>query len=296
MTAPQVVFASPRKLPKARDLEGRVVVLDIAFAADALGKGFDRTTGRFIAELGPRLARWVDHHDHPRHADFRDDERFVLATKAEHGACPEMIDEAMVRRTGPVDTIVCHFDLDGIYAAAKWILGGREPYPGADDDARAADTRIGTLSETGRLVDAALRARWQDETLRQRIVRFLVGGLRPGPEFDAIREAAEEHERQAEAARRLADQFHVEGGIALLEVPSSAPAFDKTELLLEGQRLAPVSVVVEHGNATIAAAFDSGLDFVEVLGLGGGMPTRVSIPKKRLPEALARIRARLAEG
>ena len=59
-TLPQVVFASPRKLPKANDLNGRVVVLDIAFAADGLGKGFDKTTGRFIEALGPRLAAWVD--------------------------------------------------------------------------------------------------------------------------------------------------------------------------------------------------------------------------------------------
>ncbi len=295
MTEPSVVFASPRKLPKARDLAGRVVVLDIAFAADGLGKGFEKTTGRFIADLGPRLARWVDHHDHPRHAEFAGDERFVLATKAEHGACPEMIDEALVRRTGPVDTIVCHFDLDGIYAAAKWILGGREPYPGADDDARAADTRIGTLGEIGRRIDAALRAGWHDETLRQRIVRYLVTGLRPGVEADAIAAAAAEHEAQAEAARDLARHFEVDGGVAVLHVPSGAPAFDKTELLLEGQKIAEVAVVAEHGNATIAAAFDSGLDFVDLLGLGGGMPTRVSIPAKRLPDALAAIRRALAE-
>lgn len=296
MTRPAVVFASPRKLPRAQDLDGRVVVLDIAFAADGLGKGFDKTTGRFIAQLGARLARWVDHHDHPRHAEFAEDDRFVLATKAQHGACPEMIDEALVRRTGPVDTIVCHFDLDGIYAAAKWILGGREPYPGADDDARAADTRMGAMSDTGRRIDAALRARWNDETLRQRIVTYLVTGLRRGPAHEAIEAAAREHARQAEAARALAERFQVEGDVAVLDVPAGTPPFDKTELLLEGQKKATVAVVVEHGNATIAAPFDSGLDFVTLLELGGGMPTRVSIPRKRLQDALAAIRRRLAGG
>lgn len=34
---------------------------------------------------------WVDHHDHDRHVDFAGDDRFVLATKAQHGACPEMV-------------------------------------------------------------------------------------------------------------------------------------------------------------------------------------------------------------
>jgi hypothetical protein len=52
--------------------------------------------------------------------------------------------------------------------------------------------------------------------------------------------------------------------------------------------------VVDGGNFRIAAAFDSGLDFVELLELGGGMPTRVNIPNKRLDAALAKIRAELA--
>jgi hypothetical protein len=60
--------------------------------------------------------------------------------------------------------------------------------------------------------------------------------------------------------------------------------------LLLGQRLAPVAVVVEAGNATIAADFESGLDFVELLDIGGGMPTRVNVPEKRVPESLRRIK------
>ena len=40
-------------------------------------------------------------------------------------------------------------------------------------------------------------------------------------------------------------------------------------------------------------AFDSGLDFVELLELGGGMPTRVNVPTKRLDAALATIREAL---
>lgn len=288
---PNLVFASPRKLPRAASLDGRVVVLDIAFAADGLGKGFDKTTGKLIANLGPRLARWVDHHDHPLHERFADDPRFVLATKAEHGACPEMIDPELVRDTGPVDTIVAHFDLDGLYAAAKWILGGNEPYPGADDDARAVDTRIGPVSPEADRIDKALRAHWLDDALKIRIVRYLVEGLRPGPERESIETAAADFERRADEARSLAERFDVEGDVAYLEVPSSARPFDKTELLLLGQQKATVSVVLEAGNATIAASFESGLDFVELLRLGGGMPTRVNIPQKRLAEAMRAIRA-----
>lgn len=294
MSSPSLAFASPRKLPRAAALHGRVVVLDIAFAAIGLGKGFEKTTGAFIHQLGPRLARWVDHHDHPLHAEYRKDPRFVLATKAEHGACPEMITPALVADTGPVDTICCHFDLDGLYSAAKWILGGREPYPGADDDARVVDTRIGVASAEADRIDQALRAHWLDETLKLRVVSYLVGGLQPGIERDSIVAAAADFRRRADAAASLADRFVVEAGIALLEIPASAAAFDKTELLLIGQQRAVVAIVVEAGNATIAADFDSGLDFVELLGIGGGMPTRVNVPAKRVPEAMRLIRDALA--
>src|SRR5262245_17949683 len=143
-TLPDLVFSTPRMLPDARKLRGRVVVLDIAFAADGMGTPFEETTLAFIRTLGGRLAAWVDHHDHERHQQFKNDPRFFLATKAQHGACPEMVTPAIVAQSGPIDTLVCHVDLDGLYAAAKWVLGGREPYRGADDDARAVDTRIGT--------------------------------------------------------------------------------------------------------------------------------------------------------
>jgi len=289
----QVEFASPRRLPRANRLEGRVVVLDIAFAAEGLGKGFEKTTGKFIEQLGPRLAKWVDHHDHPAHPRYARDDRFVLATKAQHGACPEMITEEMVRQTGPVDTILAHFDLDGIYAAAKWLLGGKEPYAGADDDARCVDTRIGTPSEQAQRIDQALRAHYADPTLKQQIVNYLVGGMRPGVERSAIEAAVADYERMEAEAHRLANEYDIEGDVALLRVGSGAKPFDKTELLLLGQRRATVAVVVENGNVTIAAPFDSGLNFVDLLDIGGGMPTRVSVPEKRLPEALERIKRAL---
>src|SRR5262245_7044422 len=118
-----LAFASPRKLPKVRDLRGSVAVLDIAFASEAGGKGFEQSTLPFIEALGSRLRAWVDHHDSLHHARFASDPRFVLATKAEHGACPEMITPELVQRAGHVDTIVCHIDFDGLASCAKWMRG-----------------------------------------------------------------------------------------------------------------------------------------------------------------------------
>lgn len=291
---PTVVFASPRRLPKPNELAGRVVVLDIAFASEGIGKGFAKTTGKFITQLGDRLARWVDHHDHPAHVDFAGDPRFVLATKAQHGACPEMITPELVRDTGPIDTILAHFDLDGLYAAAKWMIGGHEPYAGSDDDARAVDTRIGEPSPEAMRIDKALRAHYRDEVLKQRVIRYLTEGLHAGAERDAITAAAADYDRMAERAAEIARSYVVEHDIARVKIPSNAGEFDKTELLLLGQQIATVAVVIDGGNVSIAAPFDSGLNFVELLDIGGGMPTRVNVPAKRLHDALERIADALA--
>jgi hypothetical protein len=289
---PHLAFASPRLLPRAASLPGRVVVLDVAFAATVgTAVSFDKITAPFLAELGDRLAAWVDHHDHERHADFVGDPRFVLHTKAEHGACPELVTPDLVRHTGPIDTILTHVDLDGLYAAAKWILGGREPYPGADDDARCVDTRIGEPGAIAVRIDRALRARFRDDQLKRAVVLWLVGGMKPGVHADVIDEAARAFEARAEGTAQLARRYNIRGRVACVDTAGSKVPFDKTDLLLAGQARAPVSIVRDSGQVTIAASFSSGWDFVKLLALGGGMPTRVTIPEGRLDEAMRIINA-----
>lgn len=288
---PQLWFASPRMLPRAERLQGRVVVLDIAFAATVgTSISFERTTRPFLDKLGDRLAAWVDHHDHERHADFAGDPRFVLSTKAEHGACPEMITPDFVRQTGPIDCICTHVDLDGLYAAAKWILGGAEPYEGADADARAVDTRIGAPGPLATRIDRALRAKFRDDQLKRAVVQYLIGGMRPGAHEDVIADAAAEFERRDAGTRSLARRYEIRGRVAVVDT-AGGPAFDKTDLLLAGQAIAPVAVVRDSGMVSIAASFESGWDFVELFGLGGGMPTRVSIPEADVEALVAKINA-----
>ncbi len=289
MTA--LYFASPRKLPKPQTVKGRVVVLDIAFAADFGGDiNFASTTRPFIEGLGERLAAWVDHHDHDAHKDFEDDERFILATKAQHGACPEMITPEMVKSAGAVDTVVAHVDLDGIYAAAKWINGGVELYDGADHDAWAVDTRKAVPSPRGLLVDHALRGSFRDTQLKRNIVWWLVNGTKSDGYKRSIVEAAEAFQPRYDQAVYIAESYQLDRNIAFVDARGMSE-YDKTELLLLGQQKAPVSVVQGDGMISIAAAFDSGWNFVEILGLDGGMPTRVSLPESRLQEVLAKIHA-----
>ncbi len=286
-----LAFGTPRKLPKPSQLDGKVAVLDIAFAGGGGGGGFEKVTLPFIVALGARLGVWVDHHDHEAHERFRDDARFVLATKAEHGACPEMIDTALVERVGRIDTIVCHTDFDGLASAAKWIRGGIEPYPGCDDDARAIDTRLGVPSAVAERIDRALRGRPNDSGLLGLIVRHLSSGLSDAAQWEPIDRAAAELLPIERETRRAAESYQrLPPGVALVDVSAGFARVDKTLLLLLGQEREPVSVVVDRDNVSVAARFDSGLNFVSLLGLGGGMPTRVSVPRSRLREVLDALR------
>lgn len=264
-------------------------MLDIAFAAEAQGSSFERVTLPFIQGLGPRLVMWIDHHDHALHVKYRHDPRFVLSTKAEHGACPEMVTPELVERAGPVDTICCHVDFDGLCSAAKWMRSGIEPYPGADDDARCIDTRMGTPSERAEIMDRALRARPRDEALRGIIVQFLVGGGTDAGLYDRIKKAAEELRRVEEETRRLALGYEMRSDVAVVNASEHKSPYDKTLLLLIGQERAPVSVVYDRTTVTVAARFDSGLNLLALFGLSGGMPTRVSLGLDRLDEVLARL-------
>ena len=55
------------------------------------------------------------------------------------------------------------------------------------------------------------------------------------------------------------------------------------------QERAKVAVLIDRDTLSLAAQFDSGLNFLDILGLSGGMPTVVSVPKPRLPEALEKL-------
>ncbi|HEX4338256.1 MAG TPA: hypothetical protein VH062_20265 [Polyangiaceae bacterium] len=290
MLSPSIAFATPRKLPKAKSLTGRVVVLDIAFAGHGTSGGFDGVTLPFIEGLGERLRAWVDHHDHDEHGRFASDPRFVLSTKAEHGACPEMIDEPLVARVGPVDTIVCHTDFDGLASAAKWMRGGTEPYAGADDDARAIDTRMGTPSDVGERIDRALRARPRDMGLFGMVVRHLATGLADATLWQTIDAAAAELIPVERETRRAAREYvRVAPGVAIVNVTRGYQRLDKTLLLLLGQEREPVSVVIDTDNVAVAARFDSGYNFLKLFGLSGGMPTRVSVPRGRARDVLSAL-------
>jgi hypothetical protein len=286
-----VAFGTPRKLPKVADLQGRVAVLDIAFASESGGrkKGFEKTTRKFIDGLGERLVAWIDHHDSVHHRLFADDPRFVLATKAQHGACPEMVTPERVRALGPADTVVCHTDFDGLASAAKWLRGGVEPYPGCDADARAIDTRIGFPGAYGLRFDRAIRARPRDPALLHHIVAQLTSGLARDADWVPIGQAEQALLPLEDESKRLADLYrcNASSSVVFLDLKGREHLpYDKTLLLLHGQQKATIAAVADGDTVTFAAPFNSGIDFLRLFGLSGGMPTLVSLHRAKLGMAL----------
>ncbi len=289
---PTVILATPRSLPKAANLPGRVVVLDIAFASNAGGMSFEKVTGKFIAELGARLALWVDHHDSDHHAQFASDSRFVLHRKAEHGACPELITPALVAHAGRVESIVCHNDFDGLMSAAKWLRGGHECYPGADSDAFAIDTCSAQSSQLAQIIQRSILTQAKNQDWLLSIVSFLASGANNAGMLAEIEQVGKPYRQLQQAAESLAAQFvRAAKDTVLVTVPPDWPAYDRTHLLLLGQAQARIAAVLDRDTLTFAAHYKSGINFLNLFGLSGGMPTVVSVHAKDLARALAAIDA-----
>lgn len=286
----KVSIATPRSLPNPSSLEGRVVVLDLAFAHSKPSGKYPSVTHKLIDKLGDRLALFLDHHDSEFHADFIDNPRFILATKSEHGACPEMITPTIVAQIERVDTILCHGDFDGLASAAKWIKGGYEPYPGCDHDAWCVDTRLSSPSKLGQVMDRALRADYRDPQIKEKVLLLL---LSKGVDPDLLRELekiGEETKALEEGADFLAQGYiSLSEEVVFVDIRDAQMSFDKTHLLLRGQELAKIAVLLDADSATFAAPFNSGVNFLKLFQVSGGMPTVLSLPPHRLRGALVQL-------
>jgi len=120
------------------------------------------------------------------------------------------------------------------------------------------------------------------------VIQYLVARTKDPHYWEEIERAARLIDPLLEQARKIAERYEVEGNVAYVEARSNAP-YDKTELLLLGQQRAAVAVVRDSGSLAIAADFESGLDLIKLFDLGGGMPTRVSVPDSRLEEVLKKL-------
>jgi len=271
---PDVRFIQrPDALPDAPD-EGRVALIDLAFAS---GADFERVTHRFLKQIGARLAIWIDHHDHPEWESRKDDPRFVLVSKLQARACPQLVDARAVKKAGEVDELWAHADFDGCVGAAKFLRDGVAPYAEADEDARFADApgKGFTCSARGKRYIAALdelqihASREYDGFLHELCLVLRNGGDEP-PAFTqrvaSLGTALEEHRRFL--APVLAKATRPRDGVMMLSVGRMSTP-DKKFLLRQMEEQARVAVIHGEDWTTIATFDDEELDLSVLPGLRG---------------------------
>jgi hypothetical protein len=162
-----------------------------------------------------------------------------------------------------------------------------EPYPGCDDDARAIDTRVGTPGPIAVRIDRALRARPRDQALFGLVVRHLSMGLTDRSLWEPIDAAGAELTALEAETRRLAARYQrLDPGIVIADASVRDGRYDKTLLLLIGQERARISIVIDGDNVTFAAGFESGVNFLTLFDISGGMPTRISLQRSKLEPSL----------
>ena len=81
-------------------------------------------------------------------------------------------------------------------------------------------------------------------------------------------------------AQQLDEGFVVRNIVAVVRFGRVESPYDKTTLLMIGQKLAPISVVCDSTTVTVATRFDSGINLLKIFDLQGGMPTVVSLAAK----------------
>ena len=210
-----------------------------------------------------------------------------------------MVTPEIVARAGKVDTIVCHTDFDGLASAAKWMRGGIETYPVLTTMRGPFDTRLRRAGPIGERIDRALRARPYDHGLFGLVVRHLATGSatpRSGRSSTPLPPSSSPSKPKPGARPRATFGFHLAWRSSTSTAHTGASAgsgakstrIDKTQLLLIGQEREPVSLVIDRDTVTVAARFDSGFNFIKMLGLSGGMPT--SVPSEsRLSDLLVAL-------
>ncbi|MFZ9888408.1 MAG: hypothetical protein ACO3JL_12975 [Myxococcota bacterium] len=273
----------PRHLPAPPD--GRVVVVDVAFAA---GQQFQGKTLPFIRALGPRLLCWVDHHLHrDGWAHVSDDPRFVLVPNRVAHACPQLVTVELVQRVergDPVDQVVAHADFDGLVAAVKWRRGGVQPWAEADEDACAVDSpgRGHSLSERGARLAYALEEASGRYSLTRRaellgeVAASLVAEQESADLRHLLDELASAGRLVEDDARRLAERSGREEAPGVFVVRLQTPVENRVRkhLLMMAEERAPIGALFEpdpKGGAWVTAAtFDERLDLEEVSGFAGG--------------------------
>jgi hypothetical protein len=252
----RVIFTQPflvGKIVIPDDIE-QIYVVDIA-----VNNRDVEMTKRFIETLGERLKVWYDHH--------------------EGWHTPEMIDLT----TSQGGKVIAQT------ARACAVMLGQS----SDElvqDAIAADTRKGTLSPRGLLIEQACKANMANDSTRVSAVKWLMGDESQKAVLD---KAAESYAEKQKATEELSVTYEIIGKVAVVDTRNSNHEYDLTQLLLAGQKLAEFAVAKvmnpQSKEERITIATQSGKNLVELFGLPSGSTFRVSLEATRLPEVMEKL-------
>ncbi len=298
-TVPRLdVVRKPYALPPPPD--SAFVVLDVAFAG---GKGIEQTHA-FIERAGERLKLWVDHHEHaqawPR---YLGDPRFVLVPSRTAPACPELVTPELVARAGAVERVLAHHDFDGLMSAVRFLAGGVEPYPGADEDARAADSpgRGFRMSPRGERLAAALSQATSelDEPAFAVFYRAVAESLLAGREEGSLAARVDQYARAGESVRaraqNLAAAKRLEApGVCVVRLDARLDGRMRLALLALLQESAPVGLILEGSQKrywATAATYHGAIALEELADLNRGRHDLRFGPTKDADGLIAKLSA-----
>ncbi len=255
----RVAFVQPFTVDKVEVADDEdVIVVDVA-----VNNRDSKMTTDFISRLGGRLYRWFDHHQ--GWESLKIDDRLVINSDAP--SCAQVVMSSSQ-------------DGDMEYYFGTLVA-----------DATAADTRQGQLSSEADLIERATKANLSDDSVREAAFRWLLGDK---SKLSVLEAAAEKYAAIQAETERLSATYRVTGNVAVVDARESEHNYDRTQLLLAGQKVAPFAVVVSanpragEDYLTIATSRKD-VNLVEIFGLPSGAPFRVSIPASRLEEALGKL-------
>jgi len=252
----QVIFAQPFQLPSPDRIKGEeVIVVDIA-----VNNRNPNQTKEFIKSINEKLRSWIDHHKGWQEVQV--DDRFIIDEEAKAAA-------------------------EIVYQQAMDQLAEYEMFV---RDAVAADTREGYLSPKGQLIEEAVKSNLKDDSIRLAAVWWLVdGALKEGPEYEKLLKAQQRYRKIQEVTNRLINRYQIQEGIAVVDAREVAEDYDRTQLLIAGQKMAPTEISVVLGRnpegeeiITVATSRKD-LNLVNLFGLPSGAPFRVSLPSSLWP-------------
>jgi len=239
----------------------RIFVVDIA-----VNNRDPEMTMKFIEKIWDKLTVWYDHHQGWSRIQGKLGPKFGKFIIETTNSCAELVAENEGLRSDFVRELV--------------------------RDAIAADTRRGQLSEIGELIDQAIKSDLGDDTIREAAVRWLAEGAPQDPEnkeYRKLLEAQQKYREIKETTEQLINQYEIRHGIAVVDVTQENRDYDRTQLLIAGQKMAPtgISVVIgknPEGEEIVTIATNrKDINLVALFGLPSGAPFRISLPTAEWP-------------